>query len=82
MCFGTRQFGTLYGCYYFVSLAIFTVAPVVTGHVYDVTHSYFLAFVAAGLGALVGLIILAFAPLQNLGEALYAGSTPQRSAAR
>ena len=63
-CFGERDFGAIYGVFYFVLLTTLLLAPIAVGHIYDVSHSYLPAF--AGLFALtsIGFVILAWPGLR------------------
>jgi MFS family permease len=59
-CFGERDFGKIFGLWYFCMLTTLTISPIVAGYVYDVTQSYQGAFLAVILGSsiVLGFILL------------------------
>lgn len=57
--FGRRAFATIWGLLHVVQTAGMMIGPVFAGFVYDITQSYFLAFVGFGAAALLAAILLA-----------------------
>jgi MFS family permease len=56
--FGTRSQGSLLGIVIFSGTFVGGVSPVITGRIFDVTHSYTLAFLVLLSAAVVGLILI------------------------
>lgn len=49
--FGEKEYGSIYGFWYFLTVLPLLLAPIVVGYIHDMTHSYLLAF-----GGLLGLL--------------------------
>jgi MFS family permease len=75
--FGIRSFATLYGLVYTVYAAAGAVAPLILGHIYDVTGSYiWIMSIFSGFTAAAGLCML------TLPAYRYAGFAPLSSNSR
>jgi len=58
--FGRRAFGTISGMMDFVQMFGLVLGPVFAGFMYDVTQSYYLAFIVFAISGMLGAIIMVF----------------------
>lgn len=58
--FGRRAFGTISGMMDFVQMFGLVLGPVFAGFMYDVTQSYYLAFMVFAISGMLGAIIMVF----------------------
>jgi MFS family permease len=60
--FGRRQFGVIYGALEMVTTLGIMIGPVYAGWIYDVTKSYFLAFLSAIIIILLAVVLVYLSP--------------------
>ena len=58
--FGRRAFGTISGMMDFVQMFGLVLGPVFAGFMYDVTQSYYLAFMVFAFSGMLGAVIMVF----------------------
>lgn len=67
--FGMRSHGQLFGTVLFVGTLGGTIGPILTGHIFDITGTYRLAFMALTICAVLGLIpVMLLRPVRGAGN--------------